>query len=86
MAVVLALPARGDVLLDARGSDRALRVSWHHEGGIVVLSLWHEGVCTGSFRLHRGDVPALIDALVGGLVDGYHQPRPNLSQFDGQAG
>jgi hypothetical protein len=75
MAIVLALPARGDVLLDARGSGRALRVSWHHEGEVVVLSLWHEAVCTGSFRLDKSDVPALIDALVGGLVDGYHRPE-----------
>ncbi len=86
MAVVLALPARGEVLLDARGSARALRVSWHHEDGIVVLSLWHEGVCTGSFRLDKSDVPALIDTLVGGLVEGYQQPRPMLSEVDDQAG
>ena len=75
MSVVLALPARGDVLLDSRGSERALRISWHHEDGLVVLSLWHEGVCTGSFRLDRGDVPALIDSLVSGLVEGYQAPR-----------
>ena len=81
MAVVLALPVRGDVLLDSRGSGRALRVSWHHEGEVVVLSLWHEGVCPGRFRLDKSDVPALIDALVGGLVDGYHQPYT-----DSQAG
>lgn len=76
MALVLALPARGDVLLDARGSGRALRVSWHHENEVVVLSLWHEGVCTGSFRLDKSDVGVLIDALVGGLTDGYHQQHP----------
>jgi hypothetical protein len=75
MAVVLALPARGEVLLDTRGSDRALRVSWHHEDGMVVLSLWQEGLCTGSFRLDMSDVPSLIDALVGGLVEGYQQPQ-----------
>jgi hypothetical protein len=86
MAVVLALPARGDVLLDARGAGRALRVSWHHEGGIVVLSLWHGAVCTGSFRLDKHDVPSLIDALVGGLVDGYHQPQPIEVRVDEQAG
>lgn len=86
MAVVLALPVRGDVMLDARGSGRALRVSWHHEGDVVVLSLWHEGVCTGSFRLDRRDVPTLVDALVGGLVDGYHQPAPQASTPDAQAG
>ena len=63
-----------------------MRVSWHHEDEIVVLSLWHEGVCTGSFRLAKGDVPVLVDALIGGLVDGYHRPRPELSQTASQAG
>jgi hypothetical protein len=86
MPVVLALPARGEVMLDARGSARALRVSWHHEEGIVVLSLWHEGVCTGSFRLDRTDVPALIDSLVSGLVDGYHQPHPTAVRLEDRAG
>ena len=38
---------RGRVFLDARGGDRALRVSWHHEAGVVVLSLWR------GERLHR---------------------------------
>jgi len=71
MAVVLALPARGEVLLDARGSARALRVSWHHDEGIVVLSMWHEGVCTGSFRLDKADVPAMVNSLVCGLASGY---------------
>jgi hypothetical protein len=85
MAVVLALPARGDVLLDARGSGRALRVSWHHEGGVVVLSLWHGGVCTGSFRLGNSDVPALVDALVSGLVEGYSSPTPGALPGSAQA-
>lgn len=65
---VLALPAHGSVLLDARGDSRALRVSWHPEAGLVVLSLWRAGTCVGSFRLTRADVPALIDTLVRGLA------------------
>ncbi len=34
------LPAAGEVFLDARGAGRALRVSWHAEADVVVLSLW----------------------------------------------
>jgi hypothetical protein len=60
------LPAYGDVFLDGRGGDRSLRVSWHHEVRVVVLSLWRDGVCVGSFRLDADEVPALIEVLSNG--------------------
>ena len=65
------------VFLDARGGDRALRVSWHHEADVVVLSLWRGNVCSGSFRLAVDEVPDLIDALRDGLDAAYdgHRPR-----------
>lgn len=59
-------PREGTVLVDSRG--RALRVSWHHEEDLVVLSVWHGERCTASFRLDADDVPALVDALVHGLA------------------
>jgi len=68
MAQVTVLPVRGDILLDARGQGRALRVSWHHEASIVVLSLWQNDGCLGTFRLAKQDVPALIRTLVDGLA------------------
>ena len=58
-------------MLDARGSDRAMRVTWHHDVGVVVLSLWRAETCVGTFRLPQEAVPALIDALVAGLAEGY---------------
>ena len=64
MVAVRPLPPTGSILLDARGDDRALRVSWHDEAGVVVLSLWRDNVCTGTFRLAAADVPDLIDTLV----------------------
>jgi hypothetical protein len=75
MAGVQALPARGAVFLDPRGDSRALRVSWHHEDDLVVISLWRVGTCVGTFRLPLEDVPALIAALVDGLA----APRPDTS-------
>ena len=48
---VTALPARGEMFPDTRGAERALRVSWHPEAGSVVLSLWREDRCVGTFRL-----------------------------------
>lgn len=65
------LPESGSIFLDARGGDRALRVSWHHESGLVVLSLWRDNVCAGSFRLAVDEVPDLIALLRGGLDVAY---------------
>jgi hypothetical protein len=71
MGRVVALPARGHVVADERGGGRALRASWHHEAGVVVLSLWQGDICTGTFRARADDVPALVEALTGGLAEGY---------------
>ena len=65
------LPQAGSIFLDARGGDRALRVSWHTEAGLVVLSLWRENVCSGTFRLSIDEVPELIDTLRAGLDRAY---------------
>lgn len=72
------LPQQGSIFLDARGGDRALRVSWHEESGLVVLSLWRENVCAGSFRLAIDEVPALIELLRAGLVRSYESARDRL--------
>ncbi len=67
MAAVRPLPRTGSIFFDARGADRALRVSWHEEEDLVVVSLWRDNVCTGSFRLAADDVPELVDSLVDSL-------------------
>lgn len=66
------LPRTGSIFVDARGGDRALRVSWHPEagGGVVVLSLWRENVCAGTFRLTAEQVPDMIETLVDVLRAG----------------
>ncbi len=69
------LPSSGEVFLDARGADRVLRVSWHTEAGVVVLSLWREGTCAGSFRLDIEDVPELVALLRDGLQGAYDKHR-----------
>lgn len=52
-----------------------MRVSWHHESGVVVLSMWRENVCVGSFRLPAEDVPTLVDLLRGSLDEAYDAIR-----------
>ncbi|CAN5422357.1 hypothetical protein BH11ACT8_BH11ACT8_16860 [soil metagenome] len=67
----------GSMFLDPRGDGRALRVSWHQEAAVVVLSLWRENVCAGSFRLDITEVPDLIAFLREGLdvaFDAAHRP------------
>jgi len=76
------LPKTGSVFLDARGGDRALRVSWHEETGLVVLSLWRENVCAGSFRLAIDEVPDLIEMLRAGLVRSYDSARTRLEAVE----
>ncbi len=71
MTPVAPLPLTGEIYLDARSPSRALRVTWHHESGLVVLSLWRENVCTGTFRLAIDEVPDLIDVLRAGLDASY---------------
>jgi hypothetical protein len=82
MPAVRPFPETGSIFLDARGGDRALRVSWHQESGLVVLSLWRENVCAGSFRLAIDEVPELIEMLRAGLVRSYEQARDRLGAVE----
>jgi hypothetical protein len=83
MLPVTPLPHTGQVFLDARGAGRALRVSWHGEADLVVLSLWSGRTCTGTFRLPVEDVPDLIAALRDGLARSYEVHRARLARADG---
>ncbi len=75
----MAKTARGagdpSIFLDARGADRALRVSWHTEADLVVLSMWRENVCVSSFQLTIDEVPDLIAFLSSGLGSAYAGAR-----------
>jgi hypothetical protein len=75
MAAVVPAPAEAQYFLDARGGVRSLRVRWHHEEDLVILSLWHGSECTGTFRLPVGEVPALVAALRAGLDPAYDEGR-----------
>ena len=73
------LPETGSIFFDARGDDRALRVTWHQEAEMVVLSLWRDNLCTGSFRLAVEEVPELIGTLRDALDAAYSQVRPSYA-------
>ena len=72
----------GAVFLDPRGEDRSLRVTWHQESLLVVLSLWRGNVCAGTFRLAADEVPDLIALLRQGLDDSYDAARERVTRAD----
>ncbi|WP_210439413.1 hypothetical protein [Nocardioides xinjiangensis] len=77
------LPRTGAVFLDPRGQDRSLRVTWHQESQLVVLSLWRDNVCAGTFRLSADEVPGLIALLRRGLDEAYDAARERVERVDG---
>lgn len=71
---VVPLPSQGDVFVEARNPDKAMRVSWHHDAAVVVVSLWRADTCIGTLRLTPDEVPRLISTLAEGLADAYPAP------------
>jgi hypothetical protein len=63
MAEVVPLPNPGGVFADARGGDRGMRVSYHQEAGILVISLWSGRQCRATFQLMDADVTRLSTLL-----------------------
>ncbi|MGI9092566.1 MAG: hypothetical protein ACR2FF_03810 [Mycobacteriales bacterium] len=68
MATVSALPSSGSVFFDARDDGRSMRLSWHGEASIFVVSLWRGDECAGTFRLPIAEVPRLIHAMTSALA------------------
>lgn len=75
MSSVVHLPYGAATFADARGDARSLRVRWHHEDDLVVLSLWRGPECTATFRLPVEEVPGLITTLQAGLDASYDEQR-----------
>ena len=65
---ILPLSASGRWVRDARGEDRALRVSAHAEEGFLVLSTWRQGTCVGTVRLQPTDAGDLVAGLADALA------------------
>lgn len=76
------IPRTGAVFLDPRGEDRSLRVTWHQESQLVVLSLWRDNVCAGTFRLAADEVPDLIALLRQGLDQAYDTARERVERLE----
>ena len=66
---VLPFPPRGRWAWDARGHERAVRVSPHREEHVVNLSVWRDDLCVGTVRLLPDEVSALVTGLTDGLAE-----------------
>jgi hypothetical protein len=84
MGDVQPLPRRQEVFVDERGVG--LRVTWHPERELVVLSVWHDAVCTGSFRFPVAELPRLsgfLTAAFGDWAGDVLAARPDRRQRNG---
>lgn len=70
---VVPLPPRGEWFADAR-DGRALRVSWHAEQGVVILSTWRDDSCVASVQLEPAEAARLIGVLADGLAAQVSEP------------
>jgi len=61
--------ARRIYVPDVRGHDSYLRMTWHAEQRVVVVSQWDGPVCTAATRLDVADTPEIISFLAGTLGD-----------------
>jgi hypothetical protein len=53
---------------DARGGDQSLRVTWHPDRQIYVLSQWQGSVCVASTCIAPEDGAALAEVLSSAAV------------------
>jgi hypothetical protein len=75
------------MFLDERGTG--LRVTWHPERDLVVLSVWQGDSCVGTFRMSVQDIPrlsGLLAAALGDWVDQSGDPRPGGEGAGGPGG
>jgi hypothetical protein len=74
------------MFLDERGTG--LRVTWHPERDLVVLSVWQGDSCIGTFRMSVQDVPRLSGLLAAALGDWVDQTTliPSTSGASGTGG
>jgi hypothetical protein len=60
---------RRTIVSDPWGDGRCLRVAWHPEQSVVVLSHWHEDVCVATSTVALADLPRLMALLADAVGD-----------------
>lgn len=69
MEQVTPLPNKGSVFFDERDEGRSLRLAYHRDSSVFVISLWRFDRCLGTFRLPAEDAPTFVKELVQSLAD-----------------
>ena len=59
---------------DPRGDGRFLRLSWHQNRRVIVVSQWREGVCISSTPVGIEHLAKLVGFLVGALQEAVSLP------------
>ncbi len=75
MERVTPLPNQGAVFFDERDQGRSLRLAYHRDSSVFVISLWRFDLCLGTFRLSADEAPAFVNELVQALAD-QANPQP----------
>ena len=71
------VPVPRQLFVDRRGAG--MRVSVHAHIGVVVLSLWREDICVGTFHLEPHDAARLTAVLAKGLATmAWHEPTADV--------
>ncbi len=79
MEPVSPLPTKGAVFFDPRDEGRSLRLSFHEDLGVFILSLWRDDTCLGTFRLAVEEAPRMIHSVVTALVSGEEATTTDLA-------
>ena len=67
---------------DARGDNRAVRVSAHQREHLVNLSVWRDDLCVGTVRLRPDEAAALVTGLTDGLAQLAARPTGSSPSVD----
>ena len=74
MTAVPVLPALGGLFDDVRHDGHALRVSYHPEQQLCVVSIWRGDQCAAAVRLDRAEIPEVITGLLECLAYSPSEP------------
>ena len=64
MTAVPVLPVTGGLYEDIRHDGHALRVSYHSDQQLCVVSIWRGDRCAAAVRLDRNEIPGVITGLL----------------------
>ena len=62
------------IVEDVRRDDTFMRVTWHAEERIFVVSHWRGEVCVAATRIPIDAAPELVNVLVKGLAESSADP------------